>query len=141
MVEMAGQTSRRMSWTNPIWEQIRDRGDLFAGSFAWSSTRFNLAAGGQSELVDGLWASGGYFDVLGVRPLLGRVFTRDDDRRGPGHVQPVLDVGLALVAVERREAGAVQHRLLRRLRQCRRTVGWRLRRQQHLYQRPAGAIE
>ena len=89
MVEMAGQTSRRMSWTNPIWEQIRDRGDLFAGSFAWSSTRFNLAAGGQSELVDGLWASGGYFDVLGVRPLLGRVFTRDDDRRGGGPDGPV----------------------------------------------------
>ena len=87
MVELSG--ARRMSWTNPIWEQIRERADLFAGSFAWSSTRFNLAPGGQTEMVDGVWASGGYFDVLGVRPLLGRVFSRDDDRRGGGPDGPV----------------------------------------------------
>jgi putative ABC transport system permease protein len=28
------------SWTNPIWEQIRQRRDLFDGAFAWLSTRF-----------------------------------------------------------------------------------------------------
>src|SRR5438132_3621245 len=28
------------SWTNPIWEQIRDRRELFDASFAWSTTRF-----------------------------------------------------------------------------------------------------
>ena len=38
---------------------------------AWSATRFNLAQGGQTEFVDGVWASGGYFDVLGVPALLG----------------------------------------------------------------------
>jgi predicted permease len=74
----------RMSWTNPIWEQIRDRADLFDGAFAWTNTRFNLSRGGQSEFVDGLWASGSYFDTLGVSAILGRTFTPADDVRGGG---------------------------------------------------------
>src|SRR5262249_48680128 len=69
------------SWTNPIWEQIRDRRDLFDGAFAWSTNRFNLAAGGEAEFVDGIWASGGIFDTLGVSALVGRTFTAADDRR------------------------------------------------------------
>jgi len=79
----------RTSWTNPIWEQVRDRQRLFDGAFVWSGTRFNLAEGGPTELVDGLWASGGLFDVLGVQAILGRSFTEADDRRGGGPDGPV----------------------------------------------------
>src|SRR5918995_6968856 len=53
---LVGVTSNNRSWTNPIWESIRDRQDLFGGAFAWSTTRFNLASGGQAEMVDGIWA-------------------------------------------------------------------------------------
>jgi putative ABC transport system permease protein len=84
-----GPERRNTSWTNPIWEQIRDRQTLFDGAFAWSSTRFNLAEGGQTEFVDGVWASGRYFDVLGVPAILGRTFTETDDRRGGGPEGPV----------------------------------------------------
>src|SRR5687768_4025168 len=79
----------RTSWTNPIWEAIRDRQEPFGGALAWSMTRFNLAQGGQTELVDGVWASGGYFDVLGTPAILGRTFTPADDRRGGGPDGPV----------------------------------------------------
>jgi putative ABC transport system permease protein len=79
----------RTSWTNPIWEQMRERQGLFDSAFAWSSTRFNLARTGQTELVDGLWASGRLFTTLGVSPLLGRTFTEADDRRGGGPDGPV----------------------------------------------------
>ena len=72
------------SWTNPIWEQIRERPELFDGAFAWSETRFNLASGGEAEFVDGMWASGSLFETLGVRPTLGRTFVLADDRRGGG---------------------------------------------------------
>ena len=55
------------SWTNPIWEQIRDRQQQFSdGAAAWSDTRFDLSRGGATEFVEGLWTSGGFFDVLGV---------------------------------------------------------------------------
>jgi len=71
------------SWSNPIWEQVRARPQLFDGAFAWSAVRFNLASGGETEFVDGLWASGGMFEALGVPAMLGRTFTTADDVRGP----------------------------------------------------------
>jgi putative ABC transport system permease protein len=33
------------SLTNPLWEQIRDRQDVFSGVFAWGSETFDLAKG------------------------------------------------------------------------------------------------
>src|SRR6266511_2314518 len=74
-------------WSNPLWEQIRDRHtDLFETTFAFSrrTTRFNLAQGGRTDFVDGVFASGRYFDALRVTPMLGRTFTTEDDRRGGG---------------------------------------------------------
>ena len=103
----------RTSWTNPIWEQIRDRQQVFDGALAWASTRFNLAQGGQTEFVDGVWASGGYFDVLGVTPLLGRTFRPEDDRRGGGPDGPVAVISYSFW--QRRyggEAGAVGRSLV-----------------------------
>jgi len=76
-------------WTNPIWEQIRDRTGLFDSSFAWSATRFNLASGGEAEFVNGIWASGSLFETLGVGAILGRTLTTSDDRRGGGPDGPV----------------------------------------------------
>lgn len=82
---IVGQLPRgRTSWTNPIWEAIRDRSQPFDGVFAWASTRFNLSQSGQTEFVDGVWTTGGYFDVLGVRPILGRTLNASDDTRGGG---------------------------------------------------------
>lgn len=56
-------------WSNPAWERIRDRhADLFEATFAFSRrmTRFNLAQGGRTDFVDGVYASGHYFDALGA---------------------------------------------------------------------------
>jgi hypothetical protein len=97
LVILGDERGRRPYWTNPIWEQIRDRAELFDdapggvfdGAFAVSSTRFNLARRGESEFVDGLWASGNTFDVLGVPAMLGRTFTSRDDRPGGGPDGPV----------------------------------------------------
>jgi putative ABC transport system permease protein len=78
------------SWTNPIWEQIRARQwTLFDGAVAWGAEEFDLAAGGPSRKVEGLWVSGGFFDVLGVPIVLGRSLTPDDDRRGGSPSGPV----------------------------------------------------
>ena len=62
------------SWTNPIWEQIRDRhSDLSNGALAWSNETFDLSTSGETEPIDGIYASGRLFEVLGVGPVLGRV--------------------------------------------------------------------
>jgi putative ABC transport system permease protein len=71
--------------TNPIWEQLRDRKDLFASAFAFTSggqPMFDLAAGGESRRVPGAWVSGGFFSGLGLAPAAGRLLKPADDVRG-----------------------------------------------------------
>lgn len=70
--------------TNPVWEKLRDQQDVFSGVLAWGSNSFGLTPGGEGRLAQGLFVSGDFFQVLGVRPLMGRVFTASDDRRGCG---------------------------------------------------------
>jgi putative ABC transport system permease protein len=79
------------TWSYPIWEQLRQRPEIFEHAFAWSTlgARFNLAQGGESRYVTGLWASAGMFSTLGVPAVLGRTFTTVDDRPGGGPDGPV----------------------------------------------------
>ncbi len=77
------------AWTNPIWEEIRTHKDLVGDIFASSITRFNVSVTPQTEYVDGLWASGRFFDALGVPAMLGRTFSEADDARGGGPDGPV----------------------------------------------------
>ncbi|MBS1855205.1 MAG: ABC transporter permease [Acidobacteria bacterium] len=72
----------RGSLTNPLWEQLRDRQDIFSGIFAWSRDDFNLARSGMVQSARGLWVSGDFFRTLGLQPAAGRLLTVDDDRRG-----------------------------------------------------------
>src|SRR5215467_32978 len=73
------------SFTNPLWEELRNRQNVFSGVFAWSSTQFDLAKGGPVQRANGLFASGDFFSTLGVRPVAGRLITTADDVRGcPG---------------------------------------------------------
>ena len=73
------------SWTNPIWEAIRDHhADLFDGAFAWSNETFDLSTSGETQPLDGAYASGAMFETLGIAPALGRLISRSDDVRGGG---------------------------------------------------------
>jgi putative ABC transport system permease protein len=73
-------STRSARLTYAQWEQIRTRQQAFAGTLAWSATRFNLAVGGEARYAEGLYVSGDFFRVLGVQPILGRVFTAEDDQ-------------------------------------------------------------
>jgi len=80
----------QLAWTYPIWEQIRERHHAFAGAAAWSNgAAFNLSQGGETDVVRGMWVSGEFFDVVGVRAALGRTFSASDDVRGAGANGPV----------------------------------------------------
>ena len=69
-------------FTNPLWEQLRDRQDVFSNAFAWSENRFDLAQGGAVQYANGLWVSGGAFETLGLQPVVGRLLSAADDQRG-----------------------------------------------------------
>jgi putative ABC transport system permease protein len=77
-------TSSHPTMTNPQWEWIRDHQESFSGMFAWSDRYINLAQSGEVRFARGLMVSGDFFSVLGVKPVLGRVLTAADDRRGCG---------------------------------------------------------
>jgi putative ABC transport system permease protein len=84
-------------WTYAIWDQIRRRAQPFDGSCAWAMERFNLAeGGGETEPVDGLYASGDFFATLGVPVLAGRTFTSADDVPGGGKDGPVAVISYGL---------------------------------------------
>jgi len=82
------------SWTYPIWNEIkaREKG-LFEGAFAWGSEQFDLAPGGETQMVDGAYVSGRFFDVLGVAPARGRLLAETDDRPGGGTDGAVAVIG------------------------------------------------
>lgn len=77
-------SDRRPNFTYAQWEQIRDHQQAFSGIFAWGDTRFNLSESGEARFSEGLWVSGDFFKTLGVQPLLGRLISSEDDRRGCG---------------------------------------------------------
>ncbi len=76
------------AWNYPIWDEVRQR-QLFEDSAAWSLSRFNLASGGETQFVDGLWASGSFFETLGVQAMIGRTFNNKDDQLAGGPDGPV----------------------------------------------------
>ncbi len=74
-----------VTFSNPVWEQIRKRQDVFSSISVSSDSKFDLARGGESHNVNGLYVSGEFFNTLGVRPVAGRLLLSSDDFRScPG---------------------------------------------------------
>ena len=64
----------------PAYVDIRDRNRAFAGLAATRVMRIGLEASGSAQPVWGFEVSGNYFEVLGVRPLLGRFLSASDEQ-------------------------------------------------------------
>jgi predicted permease len=55
---------------------------LFEGMAAFAERSFNLTGIGEPERLDGRRVSANLFDLLGVKPLLGRTFVAEEDKPG-----------------------------------------------------------
>jgi len=75
------------------------RSHSFAGMAATRGSSSSLTGEGTPEQVAGRGTTANFFDVLGVRPILGRTFTEDEDRAGA----PVVVISYSLW--QRRFAG------------------------------------
>jgi predicted permease len=75
----------------PMYRDLRDKNQVFSGVLANDQVQVGLQWNNQSELVSGELVSGEYFDVLGVRPALGRLFVPADDATQNGN--PVVVLG------------------------------------------------
>jgi hypothetical protein len=67
----------------PCFERLRRETSAFIGMAAFTTDQLPIEIDGTSEQVLGQIASGNYFDVLGVKPTLGRLLTADDERLSP----------------------------------------------------------
>jgi len=76
------------------YAELRDRNEVLSGLVAYWQCPFSLSDGGQSERVIGQIVSGNYFDVLGVRPAVGRFFLPEEDRTPDTHPVVVISHGL-----------------------------------------------
>jgi putative ABC transport system permease protein len=67
-----------LSWIR--FQQIRDDNRSFSGVAAFTSEDFTLTGRGAPEQFRGARVSWNFFDILGVRPALGRAFTAAEDQ-------------------------------------------------------------
>jgi len=81
------------SFSYPMYKDLRDRNEVFAGLLARYHAEVNVAGQGQSQLGEAELVSGNYFQVLGVRPFLGRVFTAQDETAPGANPVTVLSYG------------------------------------------------
>jgi predicted permease len=65
------------------YQRMRERlteQTALADLFAFGSVSLNVLADGQADAADGQFVTGNYFAGLGVRPLVGRLLTDEDDQ-------------------------------------------------------------
>jgi predicted permease len=67
------------SFSYPMYKGLRDSNSVFSGILARYGFSASVARGGQTDRASGEVVTGNYFELLGVRPALGRMFTQDDD--------------------------------------------------------------
>lgn len=66
----------------PHYTMMVERNRVFSGLAAFTGEAFNLTNRGDAEQVAAARVSWNFFDVLGVRPALGRGFLADEDQEG-----------------------------------------------------------
>ncbi len=75
----------------PMYQDFQRQAKAFSSVFCRFGTAVSIGFGGQTERVDAELVSGNYFQALGVRPAMGRVFSpEEDDRVYKGHPSVVL---------------------------------------------------
>jgi putative ABC transport system permease protein len=79
-VSTASNPDEAMSISYPVWRQLRER-RLLDGAFAWAQDRVGLSDTGEVRFAHAVWATGNFFEVLGVSAARGRTLRPDDDRR------------------------------------------------------------
>ena len=68
------------SWLN--YQDYKRLGTCFESMAAFTQPTLNLIGDGEPERIDGAFAQAALFDVLGVKPIQGRLFTSDEETQG-----------------------------------------------------------
>ena len=68
-----------------VWE-LSDRRDVFTGVGGYRLFKVTLRDAGTSDEIDAASTAGGFFEALGVQPLLGRLYTARDVETSDQHI-------------------------------------------------------
>jgi predicted permease len=77
MSAFGGDTGDYYSY--PMYKDLRDRNQVFSGMLATMRTQVGVSWHNQAEDKDTEVVSGNYFEVLGLKPYVGRLFTEADE--------------------------------------------------------------
>ena len=75
-----------VSVSYPNFQDWRRQNHSFAEMAAVNPVKFNMAGSNQPENIDGLAVSPNLLPIMGVRPVIGRGFTRDEEKPGAARV-------------------------------------------------------
>ena len=81
------------SFSYPFYTGLRDDNAVFDGLLARFEIPLSVSGQDRTERATGELVSGNYFDVLGVRPAIGRLLAPDDELRPGGNPVAVLSHG------------------------------------------------
>jgi predicted permease len=93
LVELYGTLHNGSDWSLQSYlnyKEYRDRNTVFSGLFVYRVTVSSLTLNKSSQRVWGYLVSGNYFDVLGVKPMLGRSFLPEEDQTPDSHPVAVI---------------------------------------------------
>lgn len=94
LVELYGTFNNGADWSlqsYPNYRDYRDRNTVLSGLFIYRVVVSSLTVNNTSQRVWGYLVSGNYFDVLGVKPVVGRTFQPEEDQTPDSH--PVVVIG------------------------------------------------
>jgi putative ABC transport system permease protein len=74
----------------PMYKDLRDKNQVFTGMLAADRTNVGVNWNNQAENSEAEIVTGNYFDLLGLKPALGRLFTQQDDTAKNANPQVVL---------------------------------------------------
>jgi putative ABC transport system permease protein len=75
-----------MSISYPNFRDWREQNKVFTGIAATQFDSYNLTGAGEPERLQGRNVSWNFFDLLGVKPSMGRTFASEEDRAGANRV-------------------------------------------------------
>jgi predicted permease len=97
LVEVGRQSPfGRGNFSYPLYERVRDQNTVFAGILTLSSGTIQATIAEAARQPIGRYVSGSFFDVLGITPAAGRLFSAEIDRAigGEGSTVAVISHGL-----------------------------------------------
>ena len=70
------------SFSYAVVRAVADQHEIFTGVAGFSGFSFDVGSPGSARRVPGAMVTGGYYETLGLNPVIGRLLTREDDEPG-----------------------------------------------------------